>query len=94
MVCAGACPTQGNLHAQRQPAVRLDVYDHLLNPVIPASGDATGGYPPFAPERMNTMGTLGSGLIVDRVPGMMQGWFRSPQDSQTGTWWTCRSAGW
>eukprot|EP00966_Prymnesium_polylepis_P306862 7091017-Prymnesium_polylepis.1 len=60
-------------HTGRYFPVRLNVFDHILNPVIPTSGDATGRYPPFVPERMSIMGTCGGGLIVDRAPGAMQG---------------------
>eukprot|EP00966_Prymnesium_polylepis_P081492 1888202-Prymnesium_polylepis.1 len=47
------------------PAVRLDVYfeyEYLMNPVIPVAGNATVKYPPFAPERMSSDGTLECGL--------------------------------
>ena len=29
-----------------------------------------------------------SGLIIDRAPGAMQGWFRMPHDSIAGRWWS------
>eukprot|EP00966_Prymnesium_polylepis_P175078 4051130-Prymnesium_polylepis.1 len=65
MVGASAFPTQRYL-----PAQRLCTAATLLNTL---GGDATGRYPPFAPERMSSDGTLECGLIVDRAPGRMQG---------------------
>eukprot|EP00966_Prymnesium_polylepis_P229450 5309442-Prymnesium_polylepis.1 len=29
-----------------------------------------------------------SGLIIDRAPGALQGWFRMPHDSKAGRWWS------
>eukprot|EP00966_Prymnesium_polylepis_P003194 73257-Prymnesium_polylepis.1 len=29
-----------------------------------------------------------SGLIVDRAPGALQGWFRMLHDSKAGKWWS------
>eukprot|EP00966_Prymnesium_polylepis_P263990 6098841-Prymnesium_polylepis.1 len=56
--------------------------------MLPASGHETGNYPPFSPGRISVMRAANSGLIVDRAPGAMQGWFRTPQDSRAGRWWS------
>eukprot|EP00966_Prymnesium_polylepis_P096528 2236522-Prymnesium_polylepis.1 len=70
------------------PVARLDVFDFITEPVLPASGHETGRYPPFAPGRISVTRAGNSGLIVDRAPGAMQGWFRTPHDSRSGRWWS------
>eukprot|EP00966_Prymnesium_polylepis_P321050 7377368-Prymnesium_polylepis.1 len=81
------------------PESRLDVYDFITKPYLPASAHDTGHYPPLSQERLNllknaderwTAGNMfeASGLIVDRAPGAMQGWFRMPHDSIAGRWWS------
>eukprot|EP00966_Prymnesium_polylepis_P034244 795732-Prymnesium_polylepis.1 len=42
------------------PVARLDVFDFITEPVLPASGHETGRYPPFAPGRMSVMRRHGS----------------------------------
>jgi hypothetical protein len=35
------------------PASRLDVFDFITEPMLPASGHETGNYPPFSPGRLS-----------------------------------------
>eukprot|EP00966_Prymnesium_polylepis_P144034 3325521-Prymnesium_polylepis.1 len=65
------------------PESRLDVYDFITKPFLPASAHDTGHCPPFSQERLKLLknaderwavGNMfeASGLIVDRAPGAMR----------------------